>query len=171
LKERIRINEHIWAPELRVISPDGENLGTMPLEKALGHARALKLDLIEIAPTANPPVAKITDYGKFRYEEKRKSRGPSHRSHIVETKGIQVKTGTGEHDLALKAKRVAEWLGEGHRVKIDLFLPGRTKYLDQRFLEDRLLRFLRLIPEEYKVAEPVKRGPKGLTVTVERSRK
>ena len=172
MKERIRINQNIRAPELRVISPGGENLGTLSFEDAFVRARALGLDLIEIAPTAEPPVAKIMDYGKFCYETKRKERSTRQRKvHVTETKGIQVKVGTGEHDLILKSKRVAEWLGEGDRVKIDLFLPGRTKYLDRAFLEDRLLRFMRLIPEEYKIADPVKRAPKGLSVTIERARK
>ena len=69
--------------------------------------------------------------------------------------------GTGEHDLDLKAKKVSEWLHEGHRVKIDLFLPGRTKYMDFNFLKERLGRILKLVTEEYKVADEAKKKPKG----------
>ena len=82
---------------------------------------------------------------------------------------MQVKIGTGEHDLALKAKRVALWLGEGHRVKIDLFLWGRYKYMAEGFLKERLERFLKLIPAEYRVAEQIKRSPKGFSTTLEKA--
>jgi translation initiation factor IF-3 len=82
-----------------------------------------------------------------------------------------VKIGTGEHDLSLKARRAADWLGEGHRVKVDLFLWGRYKSMEEAFLKDRLERFLKLIPAEYKIADPIKRSPKGFTATVERAGK
>lgn len=83
---------------------------------------------------------------------------------------MQVKIGTGEHDLELKAKKTSEWLTEGHRVKIDLFLPGRAKYLDQKFLKERLERMLKLVSEEYKVAEPPTKSTKGLSMLIERAK-
>jgi translation initiation factor IF-3 len=152
---------------MRVIGPEGENLGVLGREEALAKAEEAGLDLIEISPNANPPVVKVMDYGKYSYEEKRKAREMKQKAHSTETKGVQVKIGTGEHDKLLKAKRVSEWLSEGDRVKVDLFLPGRTKYMDRNFLEERLNRFLRLIPADYKVADPIKKNPKGLTVTIE----
>lgn len=166
--ERIRINQAIRAKELRVIGASGENLGVLPTQEAIQAAEGANLDLIEISPTAKPPVAKIMDYGKYRYEQNKKAREVKAKSHVTETKGIQVKIGTGEHDLTLKAKRVAEWLGEGHRVKVDLFLWGRYKYMDEAFLKERLERFLKIIPEEYKIADEIKKSPKGFTVTLER---
>lgn len=165
---RTRINHAIRAKELRVIGPKGENLGTLSLADALKHAEEYKLDLIEISPTANPPVAKITDFGQYRYEKKRKARTVKAKSHVTETKSAQVKIGTGEHDQQLKAKRIAEWLEEGHRVKVDLFLWGRYKYMEPEFLKERLERFLKIIPAEYKVADPIKKSPKGFTTTLER---
>ena len=107
------------------------------------------------------------DYGKYRYETGRKAREVKAKSHITETKNIQVKIGTGEHDQQLKAKRIAEWLHEGHRVKVDLFLWGRYKYMEQAFLKERLERFLKIIPAEYKVADEIKKSPKGFTATIE----
>ena len=89
--------------------------------------------------------------------------------HTVEVKNIQVKIGTSEHDLGLKAKRVVEWLTEGNRVKIDLFLSGRAKYMEFKFLKERLERILKLIPMEYKVADPIKKGMKGLTTIIEKA--
>jgi translation initiation factor IF-3 len=165
---RTRINQAIKAPELRVITADGENLGTLSLADALKAAEKYKLDLIEISPNANPPVAKIMDYGKFRYETGRKAREVKAKSHVTETKSVQVKIGTGDHDQQLKAKRAAEWLEEGHRVKIDLFLWGRYKYMEEGFLKERLERFLKIIPIDYKIADPIKKSPKGWSTTLER---
>ncbi|MDP6387851.1 MAG: translation initiation factor IF-3 [Candidatus Pacebacteria bacterium] len=166
--EKVRINKSIQAKELRVMGADGANLGVISKEEALGHAEVAGLDLIEVSPKANPPVAKIMDYGKFQYEQKKKQKEIKAKSHITETKNIQIKIGTGEHDLSLKSKRVSEWLSEGHRVKINLFLFGRYKYMEFNFLKERLLKFLTLITEQYKVADEIKKSPKGLTMVIEK---
>lgn len=143
----------------------------LSLDEALKAADEASLDLIEISPNANPPVAKIMDFGQYRYETKRKKSEVKAKSHVTETKSVQVKVITGDHDQQLKARRAAEWLSEGHRVKVDLFLSGRYKYMDEAFLKDRLGRFLKIIPIEYKVADPIKKSPKGYTVTLEREGK
>jgi translation initiation factor IF-3 len=165
---RTRINDAIRAKEMRVIGASGENLGVITREEALKAADEANLDLIEISPKANPPVAKIMDYGQYRYETKRKASEVKSKSHVTETKSVQVKIGTGEHDQALKAKRAAEWLNDGHRVKVDLFLWGRYKYMEPAFLKERLERFLKIIPAEYKLADEIKKSPKGFTCTLER---
>ncbi len=165
--QKIRINEYIRAPELRVIGPQGENFGIIPLAEALNRAKDAGTDLIEISPNANPPVAKIADYGKFQYEQKKKQQEARKKSHTTDVKTLQVKIGTGEHDLELKAKKASEWLKEGHRIKLDLFLPGRTKYMDRNFLKERLQRLLHFITEEYKVSGEPQKSPKGLTVILE----
>ncbi len=165
---RTKINQAIRAPELRVLGPEGENLGTLSLVDARKAAEKLKLDLIEISPKAKPPVARITDFGQYRYETKRKASAVKAKAHVTETKSAQVKIGTGEHDQQLKAKRIAGWLEEGHRVKVDLFLWGRYKYMEPNFLKERLERFLKIIPTEYKIADPIKKSPKGFTSTLER---
>ena len=165
---RIRINKAIRASELRVVGPDGENLGSLSTVDALKKAEEMKLDLIEISPKAKPPVAKIMDYGQYRYDTKRKASEQKAKAHVTETKSAQVKIGTGEHDQQLKAKRIAQWLDEGHRVKIDLFLWGRYKYMEAEFLKERLDRFMKIIPAEYKIADPIKKSPKGFTATIER---
>jgi len=166
---RIRINHQIRAPQLRVIGPQGENFGVITLPEALSKASEFGFDLIEISPDATPPVAKIMDYGKFQYAENKKQKVAKQKVHTVEVKNIQVKIGTSEHDLGLKAKRVVEWLTEGNRVKIDLFLSGRAKYMEFKFLKERLERILKLIPMEYKVADPIKKGMKGLTTIIEKA--
>ena len=150
------------------MGPDNENLGTLSLTEALKKADEMKLDLIEISPKAKPPVAKITDYGQYQYDTKRKASAAKAKAHVTETKSVQVKIGTGEHDQQLKAKRAAQWLEEGHRVKVDLFLWGRYKYMEADFLKERLDRFMKIIPAEYKLADPMKKSPKGWTATIER---
>lgn len=156
---------------MRVIGPEGENFGVLALSEAIQRAQDVGLDLIEISPNAVPPVAKIMEYGKFQYEQSKKRREIKAKSHVTETKGVQVKIGTGDHDLNLKARRAAEWLAEGHRVKVDLFLWGRYKYMEFAFLKDRLEQFLKLIPQEFKIAEPIAKSMKGLSTTLERAGK
>ena len=165
----IRINHQITAPELRVILEDGTNLGVITKDAAIEKAKELKLDLLEISPTAVPPVAKIMDYGKFQYAEAKRAKVSKARVHTVELKNVQVKVGTGDHDLELKAKKASEWLGEGNRIKIDLFLPGRSKYLNEAFLRERMERILKLITVEYKIADPIKKSPKGFSVIIEKA--
>lgn len=144
-------------------------MGVISLREALDKARETGLDLIEISPKATPPVAKIMDYGKFQYAENKKLKVAKTKAHTVEIKNIQVKVGTGDHDLELKAKKASAWLKEGNRIKVDLFLPGRTKYMDIKFLEERMARVLKLITEEYKVADPAKKSPKGLSIIIEKA--
>lgn len=170
MSDRIRINNQIQAPELRVIGAKGENLGVLSFKDAIEEAKKAGLDLIEISPKANPPVAKIMDYGKFQYDENKKQKLAKAKAHTVEVKNIQVKVGTGEHDLSLKAKKASEWLKEGHRIKIDLFLPGRTKYMDVSFLKERMDRLLKLISENYKLDGEPKKSPKGLSVIIEKDK-
>ncbi len=167
-KERARMNEGIRAPEVRVIGPEGENFGVLPIREALAKAQELGYDLIEISPNAQPPVAKITDYGKFKYEQKKKDKEIKSKAHVTETKVTQVKIGTSERDMQIKAAKAAAWLKEGHRVRVDLFLWGRYKYMEFEFLKERLERFLAVIPEGFKIAEPIQKGPKGLSVSIER---
>jgi translation initiation factor IF-3 len=167
-KDKTRINNAIRASELRVVGPEGENLGVLSLADAVKAADDAKLDLIEISPKAKPPVAKIMDFGQYRYETKRKASEIKAKAHVTETKSVQVKIGTGDHDQELKAKRAAAWLNEGHRVKVDLFLWGRYKYMEPGFLKERLERFLKIIPADYKLAEDIKKSPKGFTTTIER---
>ena len=168
MSNQIKINHFIRAKELRVIGHDGANLGVLSLTEALRTALQAGLDLIEISPNALPPVAKVMDFGKYQYLENKKHKGV--KTSTTETKGIQVKIGTGDHDLEIKAGKVSDFLKEGHRVKINLFLPGRAKYLDPKFLEQRLERLLKFVSIPYKISDPPKRSPKGLSAVIEREK-
>ena len=158
----------IRAAELRVIGPEGENYGVMSLSDAMKRAGEHAMDLIEISPTANPPIAKIMDFGKYQYEEAKKAKVAKSKMTTTEVKTLQVKIGTGDHDLELKAKKASEWLHDGNRIKIDLFLPGRAKYLDFNFLKERLQRILALVTEEYKITDGPSKSLKGMTLMIER---
>jgi translation initiation factor IF-3 len=166
---KIRINHQIKSPELRVIGPAGENFGVISLKEALAKAQELNLDLVEISPNIAPPICKITDFGKYQYDEKKKHKVAKTKVKVIETKSLQVKIATDEHDLQLKAKKASEWLVQGHRIKIDLFVTGRAKYMDFKFLNERLDRILKLITEKYKVAESPKKGLKGLIMVIEKA--
>jgi translation initiation factor IF-3 len=166
-KERVRMNEGIRAKEVRVLGPEGENFGVLAIADAVAKARELGLDIIEISPNANPPVCRITDYGKYKYEQKKKDKEVKSKAKVIETKEAQVKIGTSTNDMNIKSSKIAGWLREGHRVKVDLFLWGRYKYMEFDFLKERLERFLAIIPESYKIADEIKKSPKGLSVVLE----
>jgi translation initiation factor IF-3 len=166
--QQIRINEQIRSHELRVIGSEGENIGILSKDEALKIAKEQDLDLIEISPNTNPPIAKIADYGKFLYEQNKKQKAIKAKSKIIEVKNIQIKVGTDENDLSVKAKKASEWLSEGHRIKLDLFLPGRTKYMDKTFLESRFERILKLLTVDFKVAEKAQKSPKGMTIIIDK---
>ncbi|MDD3662878.1 MAG: translation initiation factor IF-3 [Candidatus Pacebacteria bacterium] len=165
---RERINNQIRAQEVRVISSEGENLGVLSFKDALDLAQKENLDLVEISPNAKPPIVKIVNYGKYQYEQNKKQKQARGNAKATETKSIQIKIGTGDNDLALKAKKASEWLREGHRIKIELFLSGRSKYMPEQFLRERLDRVLRFISEDFKIAEDYKKGPKGPIITIEK---
>lgn len=155
---------------MRLIGPQGENFGVVTTREAIAKALEFELDLVEISPNAVPPIAKIVDYGKFLYAENKKQKIIKAKTHTVEVKSLQIKVGTGDHDLNLKAKKASQWLQEGHRVKIDLFLPGRSKYMNESFLKERMERVFKLIPEDFKIAETPKKSPKGMTAIIEKSK-
>lgn len=169
--DRVRINEQIYASEVRVLTDDGENLGVISSDEALEIAQKRGLDLVEVSTKSKPPIVKITDYGKFKYEKKKKEQESRQKTKTTETKVIQVKPNTGEGDLVVKAKNISKWLREGNRVKLDLFLRGRSKYMEQDFLKERMERVLHFVTESYKIADGPKKSPKGLTIILERETK
>ncbi|MFA6608575.1 MAG: translation initiation factor IF-3 [Candidatus Paceibacterota bacterium] len=170
MAEKVNINNNIRSLKLRVIGANGENLGVLTKEEALSQAKALGLDLIEVSPNADTPVARIADYGKYTYETSKKQKEVKAKAHTTETKTIQLSVSISENDLMIKAKKAAEWINEGHRVKIDLQLKGRTKYMEEKFLRERMDRILAIIPAEYKIAEPLKKIPKSMMVVLEKAK-
>jgi len=146
---------------------DDGNSEVMSRDKALELAREQGLDLIEVTAKAKPPVAKITDYGKYAYDQKKKQKEIKAKAHTVEVKNMQIRVATGEADLKMKADRATEWLQEGHRVKAELYLRGRAKYMDKKFLQGRLGNVLTFIETEYKIVDDFKPSPKGIAILIE----
>ena len=158
-------NTEITADEVRVIDPEGENIGVKPLTDALEMARDHDLDLVEVAPNAEPPVAKIMDFGKYKYEKQKSQQGS--KSNQVETKTVQVKINTGEHDLQTKAEQASGWLEDGNRVRLELYLRGRAKGKSREFHRERMDRFLKFVTADYKITQEPEKGPKGLNMMLE----
>lgn len=122
---RTRINQHIRVPQVRVIGSEGDNLGIMNTYDALKLAREQFLDLVEINPTAKPPVVKIADYGKLKYEEKKKASAAKKNQQIQELKELTFRPNTDENDLKHKLEQAKEFLAEGNRVKFTIRFRGR----------------------------------------------
>ncbi len=120
-----RLNESIRAPQLRVITEDGRQLGVMSRIEALSAARSEGLDLVEVSPSANPPVAKIIDWGKYNYQRTKQLQKNKRSAKAVDVKQIRLGLKIGEHDLDVKLKKVYGFLENGHKVKFAIFYRGR----------------------------------------------
>ena len=133
-----RINERIRVPQVRVIGEDGEQFGVMDTREAIRTARQQGMDLVEVAPNADPPVCKIIDYGKFQYEAKKKANEAKKKQVVITVKEIKFRPGTDEHDYSYRMKHAREWLQEGDKVKATIWFRGREmthRELGARILE------------------------------------
>jgi len=142
ISKGIRVNDRIRIKEVRVISPDGTQLGILPIEQALQTAYSQNLDLVEVAPEARPPVCRIMDYGKYRYEQSKKAREARKKQTIIELKEIKLRPKTEEHDFQFKARNAERFLKEGNKAKVTMMFRGREmirmdrgKALLNRFVE------------------------------------
>lgn len=120
-----RANEQIRIPEVRLIDADGENVGVVSIEKALELAVEAGLDLVEISPNASPPVCKILDAGKFKYENQKKANLARKKQKVIEVKEIKLRPTTDTHDIEVKMRAIHKFLGEGDKVKVTLRFKGR----------------------------------------------
>jgi len=133
-----RTNRRIKAREVRVIGPEGEQLGVLPVEQALSRAQELGMDLVEVSPMAKPPVCKIMDYGKFKYLEKKKQNEAKKKQVVVQLKEVKLRPRTEEHDYDVKLKKVREFLEEANKARITVMFRGREmshKELGQKVLQ------------------------------------
>jgi translation initiation factor IF-3 len=120
-----RINDRIRAREVRLVDPDGGQLGIKPLPEALQIARDMDLDLVEVAANANPPVCRIMDYGKYKFDEAQKAKESRRKSVNVSIKEMKYRPKIGQGDFDTKTRKVAHFLSEGHKVKITIMFRGR----------------------------------------------
>ncbi|MFC4486785.1 MULTISPECIES: translation initiation factor IF-3 [Tepidiphilus] len=124
-EKKVRVNEEIDAPQVRLIGEDGEQLGIVSLAKALAVAEEAGLDLVEIAPMANPPVCKVMDYGKYRYQEQKKAHEARLKQKQIQVKEIKLRPGTDENDYQIKLRNLRRFLEEGDKAKVTLRFRGR----------------------------------------------
>jgi translation initiation factor IF-3 len=122
---QIRINYRIRVPEVLVIGPEGNKVGILPTSEAVKLAQDMQLDLVEVSPKAQPPVCKILDFGKFKYEEKKKANLARKNQHVVELKEIKLRPKTDDHDIAFKVRNARGFIEDGHRVKFTVRFRGR----------------------------------------------
>ncbi|MDR2534530.1 MAG: translation initiation factor IF-3 [Treponema sp.] len=121
----LRINEQIRVREVRLIQNEGEKQGIMPTLEALAIAKEQGLDLVEVAPQASPPVVKILDYGKFKFENEKKVRVSKQKQKLLKMKEIRMQPKIDDHDMDFKSKHVREFLAEGNKVKVTIRFRGR----------------------------------------------
>ncbi|MBI5306721.1 translation initiation factor IF-3 [Candidatus Wolfebacteria bacterium] len=165
MQTNYKINNQIKATQLRVVDETGENLGVLPLEKALEIAKSKELDLIEIAPTANPPVAKIISFDKFRYQKEKELKKQKASQKTSELKQVQISLAAAKNDLETKIKKMEEFLNDGDKVNIVLVLKGREKY-NRNWAYQKLNEFLKMIPIEYKIINEPKFMGRGLMMQI-----
>ena len=110
---------------MRVVTAEGEQLGVLPIEEALAAAQERGLDLVEVAPLARPPVVKIMDYGKFKFEEAKAARAAKKKQHVIQLKEVKFRPGIDEHDFETKTRHARRFLEEGNKVKVTLMFRGR----------------------------------------------
>ncbi|MCD4804231.1 MAG: translation initiation factor IF-3 [Desulfobacterales bacterium] len=119
------MNNNIRAREVRVIDPDGNQVGIIPTYKALATAGDFGLDLVEISPNANPPVCKIMDYGRYKYEQTKKKQEAKKKQSTFQVKEIKIRPKTGEHDLKIKISHIKKFIGKKDKVKVTVIFRGR----------------------------------------------
>jgi translation initiation factor IF-3 len=144
-----------------VVGESGENLGVLSRDEAVRIAKEKGLDLVLVAAQANPPVARIVSFDKFRYEKSKELKKQKVAQKALEMKQIQVSVREAANDMARKAKRIDEFLNEGHKIEIQLTLRGREKSMEG-FAREKFNTFLKLITTPYKLTQDIQRGARGL---------
>jgi translation initiation factor IF-3 len=133
--DRTNVNQEIRARQVRVIDPEGKQVGVVPIEQALAAAGEFGLDLVEVSPNADPPVCKIMDYGRYRYEQTKKKHEAKKKQAAFKLKEIKVRPKTGEHDLQVKIGRIKEFIAKKDKVKVTVMFRGREIALSKMGME------------------------------------
>ena len=154
-KENLRINDEIRAREVRLTADDGEQLGIMSSRDALALAQEKQLDLVEIAPNAKPPVCRIMDYGKYRYEQQKRDKEARKKQKPFDIKEVKLRPGIEDHDYTVKFKNAVRFLEDGDKVKVTIMFRGRE--LSHPELGEVLLKRM---AEELKDTVVIERAPK-----------
>ena len=164
MQKQLNANNRIQAREVQVIDEKGNQLGVLPIQEALQLAREKDLDLVEVSPQLQPPIAKIMDYGKYMYRKEKQDKKTKPK--IQERKTVRVGFKTGVHDMDFKAKQISEFLNEGHIVKVELTLRGREKAL-AHMGKQKLEQFLTKLGS-FSVQDNIKRSPFGWIIVIKK---
>ncbi|MEN6570273.1 MAG: translation initiation factor IF-3 [Anaerolineaceae bacterium] len=152
--QSFRVNEMIRVPEVRLIGPNNENYGVVPIQKALQIARDAELDLVEVSPTSDPPVCRVLDFGKFLYERTKKEREARKAQTKIEVKEIRLRPKTNEHHRGFKTRDARGWLADGNKVRVTIRFRGREITYPEIALED-----LKEIAEELSDVATIEQAP------------
>jgi len=125
LAKQENINDKIRAPQVRVIGADGSQLGILPIERALELALEAHSDLVEVAPNADPPVCKIMDYGKYKYQQNKRSQEAKKKASVIQVKEVKIRPKTDDHDLEFKIRHIRRFLGQKDKAKVTMLFRGR----------------------------------------------
>lgn len=161
----MRVNREIRAPKVRLIGKDGSQVGVVSIKDAMMHAEQAGLDLVEISPNASPPVCKIIDYGKYRYQITKKERESKKAQHQAKLKEIKVKPNIDEHDLMTKIKRAREFIEKGNKVRVTCMFRGREMAhpeLGQKVTE----RFVQELGDIAQIEAPPRRMGRNLSLVL-----
>ncbi len=159
----MNLNERIRAREVRLIGENGDQLGIMPTREALELARGRGLDLVEVAPNANPPVCRIIDYGRYKYEQSKRDREAQKKSKAAEMKGIRLRPRIDDHDFNFRLKNAIQFLKEGDKVKVTVIFRSR-EITHPEFARDLLDRMARETTDIASVEKPA--SLEGRTMTM-----
>lgn len=165
IKEETKINEEIRFKEIRVVGPEGNMLGVLSPSEAMKIAEESELDLVLIAPTAVPPVCKIMDYGKYKFEEMKKEKEAKKKQKVIDIKEIRISPNIDQHDFDFKVKNAATFLKAGNKVKITLRFKGREASYTA-LGENVLLKFKDALEEWGTVEKPPKLEGRNMTMLV-----
>lgn len=165
INKSVRINEAIRASELRVIGESGEQLGVMSKREALDAAEAAGLDLVEISPAASPPVAKIIDWGKYQYQKMKELQRNKKNAKTSELKQMRLGLKIGQHDLDIKLKKIRSFLGDGNKVRIQIFFRGR-EMAHQELGHELMKRIIEQLEDDAVVEQQPQMAGRNLSITV-----
>ncbi len=134
-EKKFRVNEQITSPEVLLIDENGEKIGIISTEEALERAQEAELDLVEVNPKANPPVAKILDYGQFKYEQEKKASKQKKQQKKIDVKAVRLSMRISKHDFDLRLNQAKSFLEKGHKLKIELIIKGRERQHPEKAIE------------------------------------
>ncbi|MCH5293208.1 MAG: translation initiation factor IF-3 [Treponema sp.] len=160
-----RINEMIRVREVRLIDDEGKQMGIVPTQEALRIAKDKDLDLVEVSPNANPPVCKILDYGKYRFEQEKKLRDSKKNQKVLKLKEIRMQPKIGSGDLDTKAKHIQEFLDEGDKVKVTIRFRGR-ELAHTELGYDVLNEVLKRLTSAYNIDKPAAMDGRNMSMTI-----